>query len=134
MLVVWLSVQSAVLGLVPAWGAFVAHSHLVTGAMRQADWDAHEHAHHLGLSPHNTYEAACAGSNKTAPHVFASLPDANGITSLFPALDLTLNLHAFKIPACGFPSARVLAHTYSMRERFDPPLELPPNAFASAIA
>jgi hypothetical protein len=134
MLVVWLTVQSAVIGLVPSWGAFVAHSHLFTGAMTQADWDAHEHAHRLGMSAHNAYEPTCAGPNKSARHVFASLPDVNGITSWLPALTATLNAHPLEILATDFPSVRVLAQTYSMRDRFDPPLEPPPNACAVAMA
>lgn len=128
-LVVWLSAQAAVIGLVPTWGAALPHSHITRGNMTDADWAAHAREHRLGVSAHAAYEAGCeTPTRKHSARVIASVPDADGIFSILPAFAAAFTTPRIEIFECHLPTARVLLHTFAARARFDAPPTPPPNA------
>lgn len=134
LLVFWLGARSMVISFVPTWGVFVPHAHLTTNAMTEADWQNHAREHRLGITAHNRSGATCGGSTKSSNHVFASLPDDDEIVSSVSALIVVLTAQTLQIPVCNVPSARVSAHIFSTRDRFDPPIEPPPNFLVMTIA
>jgi hypothetical protein len=127
LLVFWLSVQSAVIGLSPAWGFLLPHSHITVGTMTEMDWQAHYRQHQFGAHVSAFYKANCEMSDAASGAVLASIPDAEGAISMLSVLSIALPNSHIEIPLLPTPRGSLLPQVFSAFERYDPPLHPPPN-------
>jgi hypothetical protein len=125
--VVWLSVQSAVIGLSPAWGFVLPHSHITVGTMTETDWQAHYRQHQFGAHASVFYKAHCEIPDAVRGAVLASIPDAEGALSTLSVLSIALPNLQTELPLSYTPCGNLLPREFSAFEWYAPPLHPPPN-------
>ncbi len=123
---VWLALQAMVLGLTPAWGYFVPHTHLTRGIVTQTDWDAHMQEHLRGDAPVASTFGKLPNTkpNKT---IVGSIPDSGNALSVFNGWDVTLTDTQVRLTAPNALSAPLNAARFHRIDMVYAPLDPPPN-------
>lgn len=122
--VLWLSAQSIVVAVSPAWGFVLPHEHITRGVLSERAWQEHLREHRLGTG--QFFEIRCDVPLGNASPVMASVPDAGGALSLFSGA-ASLHNALVEIPAFGAPQARLCPMDFHVADITIAPLVPPPN-------
>lgn len=124
--VMWLSVQTLVVGFSPTWGFVLPHEHIMRGTMSDAAWRTHMREHQRGSSSVSLWN--CNEAKQSSSDVISSVPESAGAFSFVSFAAATLHDPLIPVPgpsAIGTPFAS--AEFYAL-DVFVAPLEPPPTA------
>jgi hypothetical protein len=123
----WLAVQFMVVGLTPAWGAVLPHTHVIRGPVTAAEWQAHLEQHRNGFSfpaPGFCRSTLPAGGKQ----IFGSVPDSSTAFSLTSLLGACLPQAQSEFNPMELHESLTRSELDALTEMFYPPPELPPNS------
>lgn len=123
--VVWLSVQTLVIGISPAWGFLLPHGPITRGFLGPAAWAAHLREHQLGYQAANVQP--CRQPPDSGGHVIASTLDTAGAFSFITYATLSLQDGLIEIPAPDLPHFTLGTKSFYVSLVVYPPLDPPPT-------
>lgn len=124
--VIWLSIQTLVIGLSPSWGFVLPHDHITRGNMSAAAWEAHMREHLLGSRQLQQAHLDVPQSTE-AGTVIASIPDSAGAVSTWSMFTAHLHDANVEIPKINTPRVAWMMPAFVAFELDYAPLEPPPN-------
>lgn len=125
LLVVWLSVQTLVIGISPAWGFFLPHTHITRGFLSPTAWAEHLREHQLGYQVADVQP--CEQPPGSEGHVIASILETAGAFSLFTNATANLQDGLIEIPVPNLPHFTLGTMSFYVSLVAYPPLDPPPT-------
>jgi len=126
LLVLWLSVQTLVIGISPSWGFVLPHDHVTRGFLSASAWQAHLREHQLGVRI--AFAQPCDPLPSTGASVMASVPTSAGAFSFVAVAVPSWETTTLKISAPDAPQAKLQAADFYAFQVPSTPLEPPPTA------
>jgi hypothetical protein len=124
--VLWLSVQSIIIAMSPAWGFVLPHEHITRGVLSERAWQEHLREHRLGIG--QFFEARCdlpaTGGTKD---VVVSIPASAAAFSLFSVIAADVDVAPIEMHVIDETQTRLLPASFHALEITFAPLEPPPN-------
>lgn len=124
--VIWLSIQTLVIGLSPSWGFVLPHEHITRGTLSAAAWEEHMREHLLGSRPLQQAHLDVPQSME-AGTVIASIPDSAGAVSTWSMFAAHMHDANVEIPKFDAPRVAWTTPTFVAFELAFTPLKPPPN-------
>lgn len=122
----WLSAQSCVIALSPAWGFVLPHEHITRGVLSERAWQEHLREHELAALRY--LDKACEGTRPASANaVLASIPESASALSLFVSATAIVQDTHFELAASTLSGVTLTPQAYFAFDLFYSPPEPPPN-------